>query len=126
MKTTFLLLFLGVSSYCFGQQLVYTPTNPAFGGDPFNYTWLLNSANAQNPFEDDSLQGLDALGDFNSFDNSLNNQFFNQGLGGNQVPQIGSSTDGNLNYEVYESNEGLVINILDITTGEQTQIIVPN
>jgi len=122
MKNIFFFLFLGVSSYCFSQQLVYTPKNPAFGGDPFNYTWLLNSANAQNQFEDSQL-GLDGL---EGFDSLLDDQLFNQ-FGGNQdIPQEGTSRDGDLEYDVYQSTEGLVINILDITTGEQTQIIVPN
>jgi curli production assembly/transport component CsgF len=30
------------------QQLVYTPINPAFGGNPFNSTQLEADANAQN------------------------------------------------------------------------------
>ncbi|WP_332790806.1 curli assembly protein CsgF [Sphingomonas sp. GB1N7] len=32
------------------QQLVYTPINPAFGGNPFNSSQLLAIANAQNQF----------------------------------------------------------------------------
>jgi Curli production assembly/transport component CsgF. len=104
--------------------LVYTPKNPAFGGDPFHYTWMLNSANAQNTFEDPNSQFGD-LGDFNSLNESLNNQLLQQQFG-NQVPGVGTSTNGNLEYEVFESIEGLLINILDITTGEQTQILIPN
>ncbi|WP_432412990.1 curli assembly protein CsgF [Rasiella sp. SM2506] len=123
MKKLFFLCMISMSSYSIGQQLVYTPKNPAFGGDPFNYTWLLNSANAQNSFEDDDLfggfDGLDNLGNLGN----LGNQF---GQNGQNLPDVGTSRDGDLEYEVYESNEGLVINILDITTGEQTQIIVPN
>src|SRR5690554_7531538 len=42
--------FAGVSGY--GQQLVYTPVNPNFGGNPMNYSGLLASANAQNQFDD--------------------------------------------------------------------------
>ncbi|QIE60539.1 curli assembly protein CsgF [Rasiella rasia] len=122
MKTIVFLLFLGASSYGFGQQLVYTPKNPAFGGDPFNYTWLLNSANAQNQFEDSQL-GLEG---FEGLDGLLDNQLFGQFGANQELPPEGTSRDGNLEYEVYQSNEGLVINILDITTGEQTQIIVPN
>ncbi len=122
MRSIILLLFLVATSYSFGQQLVYTPKNPAFGGDPFNYTWLLNSANAQNPFSDDSLSGIDNL---DALNNSLNNQLTG-GFDNDNTPPLGTSTDGNLQYEVYESNEGLVINILDITTGEQSQIIIPN
>ena len=122
MKKLLFLLFIGISSYGFGQQLVYTPKNPAFGGDPFNYTWLLNSANAQNQFEDSQLQGFEGL---EGFDSLLNDQLFGQ-FGDQELPPEGTSRDGNLEYEVFESTEGLVINILDITTGEQTQIIVPN
>jgi len=122
MKTSIVILLLFISSYSFGQQLVYTPKNPAFGGDTFNYAWLLNSANAQNSFEDDDLFG--SFDSFNSLTNPLGDSF--NGLGNNQTPDIGTSTDGNLHYEVYESTEGLVINVLDITTGEQSQIIIPN
>jgi curli production assembly/transport component CsgF len=32
------------------QQLIYTPINPTFGGNPFNSTELLAIANAQNQF----------------------------------------------------------------------------
>lgn len=124
MRVVLLFLFLGFSAYSFGQQLVYTPKNPAFGGDPFNYTWLLNSANAQNQFEDDT-SALGAFGDLSSLDDSLNNQLLNNQFG-DGTPPLGTSTDGNLEYEVFESTEGLVINILDITTGEQSQIIIPN
>jgi curli production assembly/transport component CsgF len=117
------LLMLGISVYGYAQQLTYTPTNPAFGGDPFNYTWLLNSANAQNPFSDEQL-GLQGLDELTGLDNLLNNQFQNQF--GTNVPDVGTSRSGNFEYEVFESTEGLVINVLDITTGEQTQIIIPN
>jgi len=122
MKTILSLLFMVATSYCFGQQLVYKAKNPAFGGDTFNYSWLLNSANAQNQFED---SGLGDLGDFSSFNDSLNNQFFNQGADG-LLTQTGTSSDGNLEFEVFEGIEGIIINILDIFTGEQTQIIIPN
>jgi curli production assembly/transport component CsgF len=107
----------------FAQQLTYTPKNPAFGGDPFNYTWMLNSANAQNPFSEDQFN-TDQFGDLAGFDNLVNNPFNNQF--GDQTPPLGTSRNGNLEYEVFESTEGLVINILDITTGEFTQIIIPN
>ena len=41
---------------CCGQaqatELVYTPVNPSFGGNPLNGTWLLNNAQAQNDHDD--------------------------------------------------------------------------
>ena len=33
------------------QQLVYTPVNPAFGGNPFNSTQLEADAAAQNQYK---------------------------------------------------------------------------
>ncbi len=123
MKPIITLVFLIASSYGFAQQLVYTPINPAFGGDPFNYTWLLNSANAQNSFDDSiGLAGFEGLNDLN---NNLDNQFGNQ-FGQNNTPPMGTSTEGNFEYEVFESTAGLVINVLNIVTGEASQIIIPN
>ncbi len=123
MKSIVTCLFLIVSSYGFAQQLVYTPVNPAFGGDPFNYTWLLNSANAQNSFDDSSgLEGLEGLSDLTS---NLDNQFGNQ-FGEDNTPPLGTTREGNFEYEVFESTAGLVINVLNIVTGEASQIIIPN
>lgn len=124
MKKLLFLAFVLGSGYCFGQQLVYTPINSAFGGDPFNYTWLLNSANSQNQFENEGAGGLADLGALGNLGGGdLNNPF---GSSFDNIPELGTSTDGNLEYEVFESTEGLVINVLDILSGEQTQIIIPD
>ncbi len=122
MRQIILIIFLTVGTYGFAQQLTYTPKNPAFGGDPFNYTWMLNSANAQNPFSDSGV-GIDGLTELTNLDNLLDNQF---GQFGDSIPPLGTSREGNFEYEVFESTEGLIINILDITTGEQTQVVIPN
>lgn len=37
-----------VSPPSFATEMVYTPVNPSFGGNPMNGSVLLNSANAQN------------------------------------------------------------------------------
>jgi hypothetical protein len=41
---------------CQATELVYTPVNPAFGGNPLNGTWLLNNAQAQNDYDDPDLK----------------------------------------------------------------------
>lgn len=46
-----LLLLLSVPGISFGQNFVYQPLDPAFGGSYLNYSWLLSSANAQNPYK---------------------------------------------------------------------------
>lgn len=125
-------LILGITGISYSQQLVYTPKNPNFGGNTFNYQWLLSSANAQNSFtSDDGRFGRDES-ELRDFQESLNRQLlgqltrsvFDSELGDGLQP--GTFNIGNLLLEIFESGEGLIINILDTTTGEQTQIIVPN
>ncbi|MDC7995802.1 curli assembly protein CsgF [Altibacter sp. HG106] len=129
-KLLFLVFVLGVAGIGFSQQLVYRPVNPNFGGDTFNYQQLLSSANAQNSFTNpDSRAGLS---DLDTFSESINRQvlgqlsraIFGQQLG--QGLQAGTYNLGTLSLEIFDSAEGVVINILDTTTGEQTQIVVPN
>ena len=133
---TFLLTIFCVAGYSFinAQQLVYKPLNPAFGGDTFNYQWMLSSANAQNPF-DETDNYKDLLGDINSMDSftqSLNRQLLSQlssKLIGDKFGDGGLSPGkymfGSLFLDISEASQGLVVNILDTQTGEQSQIIIP-
>jgi len=124
------LLFFG-TAMLYGQQLVYTPKNPNFGGNTFNYQWLLSSASAQNSFSDNDRFSDDRT-DLERFQEDLNRQLlgqltrsvFNAELGDGL--QEGTFNVGELLLEVFETGEGLVVNILDTNTGEQTQIIIPN
>lgn len=132
-KLAFILLFI-LPFFMFSQQLKYKPVNPAFGGDTFNYQWLLNSAEAQNSFTDpnDNGQGVQQT-ELERFTESLNRQLLgqisrtliNDKLGDGELAP-GTFTLGSLEVEIYDSTEGLVVNILDVSTGDQTQIIIPN
>ncbi len=127
-----IIAFAGTVSY--SQQLTYEPKNPNFGGETFNYQWLLSSANAQNSFKDpnerESLYGSGS--ELEQFASNLNRQLLSQISRGLFSAQLGNGLEagtynfGSLALEIYDSTEGLVINILDTNTGEQTQIIVPN
>ena len=68
-----------------------------------------------------ALFDFDFLNDGSLFDADLGGQNLN-GLPTTQ----GTSSNGNLEYEVIESLDGLIINILNAATGEQSQIIIPN
>ncbi|RZT00078.1 curli production assembly/transport component CsgF [Aquimarina brevivitae] len=114
------------------QELVYQPKNPAFGGDTFNYQWLLSSAESQNEFTDqeDSNNGRS---DLDRFSDGLNNQLLNQisrSLFNEQFGEEGLTEGtfsfGTLFIEIFPSSEGLIINILDTSTGDQSQVIIPN
>ena len=75
-KFFYLLMFLFCCS-AFSQQLVYTPVNPNFGGNTFNYQWLLSSANAQNSFEGTG-QANERQSELERFQESLNRQILGQ------------------------------------------------
>jgi curli production assembly/transport component CsgF len=44
-------LMLGLATSAEAQQLVYSPINPMFGGNPGNASQLESDANTQNPFK---------------------------------------------------------------------------
>lgn len=136
---TFLTLTTSVFLGCFlsidAQQMVYKPINPAFGGDTFNYQWLLSSANAQNQFDDGKDDFRDLLKDSNSLDSfsqSLNRQLLSQLSSklfsdqfGDGALKPGDYMFGSLYLSITETSQGLLINILDTGNGEQSQIIIP-
>lgn len=133
MKKLLLLVSLLFSCNMISQSLVYTPKNPAFGGNPYNSQWLLASAQAQNSFKDPNTNGREQMSELDRFTQSLNSQLLGQVSRRLFTEQFGSGdlkpggyTFGSLAVDIYPSSEGLVINILDTNTGEQTQIIIPN
>lgn len=134
MKKIFIFLLIAVAVSFKSQQLVYKPINPAFGGDTFNYQWLLSSANAQNQFDEQGGYNnlLDGLNSMDSFTDSLNRQILSQLSQKLFDDQFGDGplTPGNymfgaLYLQVTQSSQGLLINILNTSSGEQTEIIMP-
>ncbi|GHA54123.1 curli production assembly/transport component CsgF [Pontibacter akesuensis] len=133
---TFTLFFiiLAAPGVVQAQDLVYRPVNPAFGGESFNYQWLQSSAQSQDKLKDpnattSAFGSQDPLDDFKQ---SLERQILNQlsrqlvtsqfGEGGLEP---GSYTIGNYSIEVTEGTNGVVIQIVDIGTGNQTTVTVP-
>jgi curli production assembly/transport component CsgF len=127
----FLWIFLPIS--LFSQEIVYKPQNPAFGGDTFNYQWLLSSAEAQNSYKEKSAFSSGQQSDIDSFTESLNRQLLNkitsdlfrEQFGSGELTE-GTYMFGSLVLEISPTSDGLLINILDTQTGDQTQIIIPN
>ena len=118
------------------QDLIYTPINPAFGGNTFNHQWLMNSAQAQNPYkEEDALDplGSDPLADFQD---RLNRQILNE-LSRSLVDNILGSTGedgqfqegtfeiGDFIIEVTEGLNGVNITIFDLLSGGETSFFIP-
>ncbi len=130
----FIIVVTALSTTMNAQQFRYEPKNPFFGGDTFNYQQLLASANAQNGLTASSTAS-EPLSDLEAFGQQLQSSILSQisrTLTQQQLDAIdgitepGSFSFGDLALDVFESSEGLVINILDTSNGEETQIIVPN
>lgn len=127
------IVFFVLPFFVSAQNLVYKPMNPFFGGDTFNYQQLLAEANAQNDFQDSQSTGYTQQTDIQSFTASLNRQLLNsisqnlfQQQFGDQSLTVGTFVFGSLVVDIQPASNGLSVNILDTTTGEQTQIIIPN
>ena len=133
-KTKYFFLVLAFGCFLMptinAQDFVYQPKNPAFGGDTFNYNWLLSSAQTQNLLEDE--QPLNTRSTLETFTESLNRQLLNNisrqlittEFGENGLSD-GTYTLGNFTLDVQSTLDGLSITILDTALGEQTQIIIP-
>lgn len=134
MKSLIILIALCGLTHLSAQQLVYKPVNPAFGGDTFNYQWLLSSASAQNQFDDKDKNAfnLKDLNSLDSFTDSLNRQILSElsrklfgDQFGNGDLKPGTYIFGSIYLEVIQTSQGLLISILNTSTGEQSQIVIP-
>ena len=125
--------FLLIPAAASAQDFVYTPQNPAFGGSPINYQWLLSSANTQNKFKGSSSFGFDRdpLADFQE---SLQRQVLSEltrnvirdRFGDVDLSQQNSFSFGEFSIDIVPGPNGIDINIINISTGESTTVTVPN
>lgn len=133
-KTLFIVFFF-VAGKTYAQDLVYTPKNPAFGGNPYNYSWLLSSAQAQNDIKDPtsslgfSSQTTDPMADFASSLNrqilsELSRQIVAKQFGENGL-KAGKYAMGDYQIDVSDTSSGLQVTIQDTKNGSQTSVTVP-
>jgi curli production assembly/transport component CsgF len=129
-------LLLLISTQSKAQQFVYTPKNPAFGGNPYNYSWLLSSAQAQDTYEAPS-DGSDLYSSYDSnpvddFAESLNRQILSRlsrelvtRQFGEEALSEGTYILGDYQIDIGNSDSGLDISIVDNITGATTNVVVP-
>jgi len=122
-------LFLGNTNMAPASELVYTPINPSFGGNPFNANWLLDSAQLQNRFEEEYERDL-----MEEFEERLISQVLyrmSRSIVEEVFGEYGTTIEpGHYeigNYHIDISTDGVVITvvIVDIVTGDTTTIEVP-
>lgn len=140
MKQIFIILIgilLCSTNQSFAQDFVYSAKNPAFGGNPYNYSWMLSSAQAQDTYEAPSDEsslyrsyyGSDPVNDFAE---SLNRQILSQlsrqivsRQFGEDALEQGTYVLGDYQIEIGDAGAGLNINIVDNSTGATTTVEVP-
>lgn len=116
------------------QELVYQPTNPAFGGSPLNHQWLFNSAQTQNAFKPEGRSSFrrDPLANFES---TLQRQILSQLSRELISNRFGSELDltqeglfdlGEFTVEVIPGLNGTAIRIFNELTGDETTVTIPN
>ena len=114
------------------QSFVYRPRNPSFGGDTFNYQWMLSSATVQDKTKDKTVKTTatseDALSELTSSLNrqllsSLSSKLFKDQFGEDGIKE-GTYKFGDYVVDVTPGSEGLVVRITDGKGGE-TAITVP-
>ncbi|EKE77022.1 curli assembly protein CsgF [Gallaecimonas xiamenensis] len=106
-------------------ELVYTPINPSFGGNPLNGSFLLSKAQSQN----DHTAPTEKTSFVDQFRAALERNIINS-----LTRRI---ADGELTEGVYDTGEyrievsggegaGVVVTITNLTTGEVTVITMPS
>ena len=132
-------LLLAPVSISRATELIWTPINPSFGGSPYNASWLLASAQAQNSYGDGSsgssfsFPESDLLEDF---EKSLNRQLLSrlsrkivdEAFGEDSLLPEGETearyTIGD--YEIYVTIDGgISLTLTDILTGNTTTVQIP-
>jgi curli production assembly/transport component CsgF len=113
-------------------ELVYVPSNPAFGGSPLNASGFLNAAQATNKHKDPAAASLKQSA-LQQFTDLLERSVLSQlsaaatsgimGAGGKLRP--GSVETGNFRIDIVDAGGGvLIITTTDKTTGASTSFQV--
>lgn len=138
MKQRILLLFCltGTIGCSLGQGFVYHPNNPNFGGNTFNYSWMLSQAQAQDRNVDPTTKRTSttsgsSTNTLNNFAQSLQTQLLsritsnllNKQFGETSL-QPGTYKFGDFQVDISNGSDGVIIRIVDGKGGE-TSITVP-
>ena len=122
-------LLVGLASVAAAQatELVYTPVNPSFGGNPLNGTWLLNNAQAQNDYDDPDLKSRSSVAGTSAlerFTSQLQSRLLGQLLDNISTGNTGSLSTDSFIVNVIDDSGALSIEVTDRVTGEISEIQV--
>lgn len=125
MKLTALILTLISCGVANATEIVYTPINPSFGGNPLNGNFLLQKAQSQNAHKADS-PGLSFVEKFqDALERNIINSLTRRIADGELVEGVYNT--GEFLVEVNSGTDGsVIVNITNIETGEVTVITIPS
>ena len=115
------------------QQFVYEPMNPAFGGSYLNYSWMLQSAEAQKDPEESEIDRF-ARNPLDDFQQSLQRQILSQlsrELILNRFRNLDLTREGRFDLgdyvvEITPGLDGLSIRVIDVLSGDESLITIPS
>ena len=124
-------LFLMSGRPANATELIYTPVNPSFGGSPFNWSGLLQSATLQNKFKEErpvrvpktALERFTEQLEYSVF-SRMANRIVNAAFGEDTL-QPGEYIFGNYNMSVTTDASGITTVITEISTGNTTTVQIP-
>lgn len=114
------------------QQMVYRPSNPAFGGNPLNQQYLLGVAQAQKSTEERDPFTRDPLADFESglqrqILSAISREIITSRFGRDiDLTQEGRYDLGDFLIEIVPGLNGIDILVTNALTGDQTTVTIPN
>lgn len=120
---------LALAAPASAQEMVYRPTNPSFGGDPFNSSHLLSIANAQNDYKAPSAESSSATDQFvrqlqsrllSSLASEVTDAIF-----GENPQESGTVVFGDQVISFERGLESVQLVIVDNATGSRTEIEIP-
>ena len=132
--STVLSLTILATSTTQASEMVYTPINPSFGGNPLNGSFLLNKAQAQNKHKapikrktyaekfQDSLERAY----INKIVREITDLAFGEAADGSVFDQNSTFMSGDYEIQIVTTNpDSITVQITNTVTGEITLIEVP-
>lgn len=115
------------------QPFVYQPKNPAFGGSYLNYSWLMQSAEAQKDSETGAASRA-LRNPMDDFEQNMQRQILSQlsrELVYNRFRDLDLSREGRFDLgdyvvEVIPGLDGLSIRVFDVLSGDESIITIPS
>lgn len=124
------LICVSVSAPAAASDMVYTPNNPSFGGNPFNSAHLLGIANSINKYKDpNAVNSQDPAQQFlrtlqSRLLSSLATQITDLIFGPN-AQESGTIRFGDQMIEFVRSLDSVTLIITNLADGTTTEIVVP-